>query len=346
MKTYNEINKIFNNKNKYIFLISIFIFVIELLLGIGLYFYQYNEQILKKDYSSRLLTIVSTDENLYERINKIDGVESVYPKWVNCYVKDKYENTYVFNYIDNDTLDIIKGKNIFMLDKDEVIVPNTSALEIKDKIEFFYNDKEYTFTVEGIYDNSLGLDYFLVNDVTLEEISYQIEDRYQIVVDDYEHIEKVMEELNKENFDVNVDNVKNLDLLNKNQKIISILISFLVFLLFFMIGIILIVINDILYENQKNIAIMKVCGYKNKAIMYFILLHIVKMISCSIFKATICFLILCLITHLFVGISLSLIFIFCIGVFMYILLLFISLILVLYLLNKIKRLSVILLYKD
>lgn len=350
MIIYNKtIKKIFSKNKKYKMLLLTFILFIEIMMGVCLYFYRYNTLVLKKSFSNRLLTLISNEEekDIIEKIENIDGVESVYPKWTNCYIKDKEQNVFIFNHIESKELKILKGKNIFELNENEILVPNTSSLKLGDTIEFQNNNIEYNFEVVGIYDNIIALNNILVSANDISRLSSRIMGRYQIVAKNYDEVKKIIDILSKADYDINIDNIKGIEMLEKNQSIIKVLIYFLVIISIFIAYILFIIINDILHENQKNIAIMKVLGYKNKEIVYLVIYNVYKIITIAALKSTIIFLLIGIIANYIIGWGiLKTMHLIQIEVFTYFILLIMIFITSLYLSKKIKSLTPILLYKE
>ncbi len=339
------LKKTFSKTKKYKKILIIFCLFMEIMFSINLYIKYYDRDIVKKDINNRLLTIKSGDDisEITSNLTNIKGIESIYPKWDYYVVKAK-EETYIMNYIYTNGLKVVKGKSLDNLETNEVLVSSDSSLKLNDKIEFEHDNKVASLTIAGIYDAKIGLDIILANPKTMKIYSKMLENEYEIIVRDYSDVSNVVNKVSKF-YDVKIDNTKGMEILQKNEKVISILNITILFLSIITLVLIVIITDDIINENQKNIAILKSVGYKNSTIKNLVSYNLFNLLSSAFVKSSIILLIICLIIHKFLVLD-NWIFILLESCIFTLLVLFITFMICMLLQNKVKKTYPIILYKE
>ena len=286
------LNDIFGLKRrKYKNILVIFILTIEIFLFVIMFSNNYNNTVSKKLVYNRTLIAVDNlnreNNDAFQELNSFNNVEATYNIFPNIYIKDNNNNSYILEYINLPSLKIIKGKKLYEINNNEIIIPNTLDLKINDILEIYINGKNYKLIIAGIYDSIIGLENILVSKQFIEENYSSFPNEYGVIVTNYDYVSNVINEISKYDFSINIKNTKGLEILKNYQSIIKLLIIFLSIIMIFVQYIIILSINDIINESKNEIAIMKVSGFKDKKIVYLVLVNILKELFISLIKASI-----------------------------------------------------------
>lgn len=140
-----------------------------------------------------------------------------------------------------------------------------------------------TFKIVGIYDNSSVINnnyiYTLeetinINDYRKISTSYNHEHLYVIIIDDYKNYNYVINEFSTHKIDISLlsdlgkSEIITYEYIIKFLKVMKLVTIIAIFIILF------IVINNILFDEKKDIAILKTAGYNEKNIIKILLLRI------------------------------------------------------------------------
>ena len=191
---------------------------------------------------------------------------------------------------------IYLGNNILNKNNNEVVFP--SKLKIGDKyistedmlnknvaIEIYNDEKieKYTFFVIGIYQTENYINNIIytsseeMNSLSLEETMTS----YIIVINDYKNVKKVIADLQKMNYNASIADYttqKELNLLLNIKKIISLIIICIISIILILFNTIVV---NILSDDVKDIAVLKSIGYTNLIISRISLIKIVSFTTVS-----------------------------------------------------------------
>ena len=143
--------------------------------------------------------------------------------------------------------------------------------------------KEFSFTfqnnptilkVVGVYEGEEEYAYITESDMKDHFLMMPTDNMYQVVVDKYSNVDHVIETLETQNYHANISNNTGIE----DIKIYDFFLELLQILFYFICSIVIllgiVIIKNILYEQKKDIAILKTIGYHNIHLFLFILYSI------------------------------------------------------------------------
>ena len=134
---------------------------------------------------------------------------------------------------------------------------------LNDNITITINNKKYTFKIVEITDDNFKRVYLNYNDILKLDISDEIKPSYiNILVKQYKNVSNVIEKLNNNGINANLLDSSFQAEINELRKIQTISFNFSIFLFAILLVILFYIIKDIFNNEEKNIAILKILGYK------------------------------------------------------------------------------------
>lgn len=198
---------------------------------------------------------------------------------------------------------IIKGENIDN-DNIEIIIPDSLQLgknTLDTYIEIKYNKLTFSAKIVGIYEDKTNQNCIYVSQKIINNLKSYDENAVSsnsciAIVNEYKNVENVIQTLSKYEYNGNLLDTSGLNDI-KTYKDISIILAVSIFIIVFLIYITLsIIINNIINDERKDIAILKAVGYKNihlvKIVFYRILIlslisYIVRILYSKLYIITI-----------------------------------------------------------
>lgn len=280
----------------YIIFLIITIVMFTLLLFLFLSFKDYYLNKVKSEISNRVLYCSSENAiNIFD-IKSIAQVEEIYCK-MNSLSAD-YEENYTFNleYKSNEEIEEIIGEPVQSNGEYSIILPEkivdksgkiyyTTDLAGQ-KIEIKVLGEYFDVYVKNVYDDYTSSNTVYINDILLEKL-YTIDNNVLdeniafILLDSYNSVDIIIEELQEKGDSCNLYDVSgenDVNILNMTFFILKILIfTVVVFNIIF----VTIMINSMISDEKKYIAIMKAIGFKNGQISTIIANRISIVITIS-----------------------------------------------------------------
>ena len=245
--------------------LNVALFVIILLYTIISNYYN-NE--IRNSILNRTLAFSSESVNISE-LKKIEDVEKVY-KYSALPSRINEEDIY-FDNINELEYEIVLGKNV--IEGNEIVVSDeflkSESKGINDKLMI----DDTNFVIAGVYHyepktrNSIFFSENYANDIIDSDL-------YKMIIKDYDSLSKIKNILKEYNIEVNIFNDEGIKEVNMYYSLFS--ISKVVMLVIFVMLIIvnLVFISDIFIIYKKQIALLKVYGYRNWKISCYMLLNI------------------------------------------------------------------------
>lgn len=312
------LNLLMNKKKKYknyfiLFSISIIamMFVILSLISLNSEIIELKHNIDNRQFQIQKLEGCKFDINM---INNNKHIVDYYIEYDKLYFENANHKFNVkYSYFEEYESNIIIGRRLKTDEKDSVVLPskiliNNDFVYFKDlygkKISFdIYVDDifitKYTPKVVGIYKTNSPNASIIIsknNFKNLINISENEADKLNIVVDNYDNLEKVSDVLSSFsdvyfNTTLNFETLENKINLFKVLKLISLFIN-IVMLVFFVT-----IVNNIKYDLKKDLDLLRVLGYSSFTISFAVF----KYIFLIYFISFLCSIILYLIFLLFVN---------------------------------------------
>ena len=271
-------------KRNYLFIAILFFIFIAIFITLTFYhcatYISYYE---KEKLTSKTININNYSKEKVELIKNIDHVVSVDLAMSNAYYNVKELNSItpgyinIFPLIDQNDIDIIKGKNIEQ--EYDMICPNLfyphNAYEVIYKSDYLkgkeivnksvvINNK--TFTIVGTYDAKKirnHLNECFISKNTFKKLNPEKVDTSQLTihVDKQENRQEVIQAL----ANIGITNI-DINFINTNYSLIYISIFITIIILLISFSIIYNFIKKKLKYRLNNYGILKTCGYQNKEI--------------------------------------------------------------------------------
>ncbi len=261
-------NSIFNTKDKkfknllflYLsFLISLFLLIILYFLVNG-----YMDYELLNNVKNRLFVVSSND------------VLNLIPESENAIFFNNYIGVTSINGGENYSLEyynfpitLTNGEVINEVNDNEIIIPNNIDLILP----FNINNNIYELEIVGRYDTEIGLDSVLVSEEFIKQFVSET-NSYIGFVDDIENVEVVIENLKKNNYNVDYKFSNYISNINFFIDLIGVISNFIIVLIILIIILFSFVLKHLIFSYKKNIAILKTVGYKNKNIIFIMVKEI------------------------------------------------------------------------
>lgn len=285
------------NKKNILYIVSIAItFGFVIFLIYNLYFLNniYAERIKNNIINRVILATKSniTDEDIKE-CNSIENIQVVYKKLNNFNVQLEDNLNIPIKYCNElEIPKLIQGKGFDNDYKFEVILPknisdrssNLISLEnyYGKEVRLILNDFEISANVVGIYDNKMFNGIYINENIKNRLLEYypQLESNnaLSVIVNDYKNVNDVIENLNSNyGYTAGLESItgqSDIKMYNVASMLIIVILILVIIFTFISIGIIM---DGIISDERKNIAILKAIGYKKKhisSIMFYIILAI------------------------------------------------------------------------
>lgn len=237
-----------------------------------------------------------TDEDI-KKINNIENIQDIYRKLNNFNMKLDDELNIPIKYCNElEIPKLVLGKEFDNNYEFEVILPkktldrsnNLISLEnyYGQEVKLTLNDFEMNVYVIGIYDdisfNSMYINQNLKNKLLEYNPKLENNSALSIIVDNYKNVNGVIENLNNNygysaGLESNVGQ-SDIKMYNIASILIIIILSLVVIFTFVSIGII---IDGIISDERKDIAILKAIGYKRKHISTIIVYRVLAILTIS-----------------------------------------------------------------
>lgn len=272
--------RIANQKSKKYYIVYL-AFLLTFIILISSYCYINNvyKYTVKNRLQNRVLNVVNNNEEnkIKKTISKIQHIDSVYPFYVNISMFSPNNEKYIFNYYDYE-VKLINGDVISNLKENEIIIPNTLNYKPKDELIVYFNKKQYKFKVVGIYNSkTIGTNDIFTSETFMKKHSTDFNEKYwNVIIDDYDNLDKVIKKLQSKNFDVSLKDDSGIKDINIYKLSLKIFLFGEVILFMFIIYIMGIIIKDIINNNNSDIAILKTCGFHNSTILKIIINSLLK----------------------------------------------------------------------
>lgn len=265
--------------------------------------FNYNNHVYTKNIvnslNNRELVAIGNDnvediENILKEIKKINHIKDVYIKYPVVSLTNELEERFEFIYRSKYEIKIENMKNIENLLENEIIVPSEfwNNYENTEKLLNFKSEKgNYYFKVFGVYSSSENKENqifvsenLMKNILKQEEISIP-KKTFTIIIDDFENLESVASSLENKGYSVNLNDSSGLLKINAYKELLNILQIIIIVLLIISFFIIFIILKNMIMTENKDISILKVCGYKKiqiLKILFFRVLILIFLVLCTI----------------------------------------------------------------
>lgn len=266
----------FIEKNRYIISALLFLLsYLSLTMLLSIYNnYEYNIKSLQNEEINRTIEVDIDKENALSILKNNKYIETYYPMYNNKRMLYQDKN---INFNTSNNVDLIKGSSI--KNNNEIIISKSFSKLVKleetnynIKLNFKYNEKEYSFTVVGITDNNKA-DVYLVEE-EFQKIFNPEPSSYYVLISDYKDVKKFINQMLDKGYIANLYNATSEEelntLINLKNTYIGIMIAIILLIFFFL----CIIVKNMLQYETKNIAILKAVGYKNRIISLIMLLRL------------------------------------------------------------------------
>lgn len=277
------ITNAFKDKKKYIvfyLLLQTIFILLELLLSHYEYYnYQINYVVGAKEINRGLEVIVDNEniKNMFDNIIEIKEYHPIYNNQSVTYNGNYYQINYFFRCS-------LKYGKIIKNEKEIVIstyLYKKMGLQEDDigkkKIELFIGNKIYEYKIVGVTDNNKA--HLFLSLIEFKSIFKSQARKYYLLVDKYPNISIVIKKLEKQKVSVSIHDADGMKEIEKIQVIQREYFYILMMLLVFLIYFIKYILKNIKKSEEKNIALLKILGYKNKTIKKIIEFRIVILIT-------------------------------------------------------------------
>lgn len=274
----------------YILSISVIIGVLIAILNIKDTINNVFEDEIKNNVKNRIIYINKDEqnlklENIKELNDKIQKLQYTIPP-IRVSVNNYYEANIKTGYIE-EFPKVENGINIQGETKSEpeIIIPDTLGeklqIHLDSYIELKYENLIIKAKVVGIYEELLSDNYIYMDYETIKTIltnnNKNIINKISVLalIDKYENIDEVINELQENGYSSNLYDTSGLSEINTCQTIFNILNIFIFLMITLTYFLLSIIINNIINDERKDIAILKAIGYNNKKIIQIIFFRII-----------------------------------------------------------------------
>lgn len=274
----NNLLRLQKSKGKKYYIIYFF-FILTFILLITTFVYCNNvyNLTIKNKLQNRVLTAqINNDnnsENVIKAIKKISFIKSVYQYYPNIatYINNE---SYVMNYYDYDFNKI----NPTNLKFDEIIIPDSLSFKKNSIVKLKLNQKEYNFKVVSKYSSELvGCNDIIVSQVFMKQYYDNVDNKsLSIIINAYDHMNYTITALSKYGVDASMTDTSGVLTINIYKLAIKMIFIAEVIILVFVLYILVMLIGDIISDNNKDIAILKTCGFHNNKILLVIIKTLIK----------------------------------------------------------------------
>ena len=260
----------FRNKNKYtlygIMLFIIFVFSYIIIFVYENYAYQIKNVLGAKEIN-RGLVVYGTDLDDFIKENK--EITISYPIYNNLII-DKITINVYRDY------DLLMGKKA--IKNDEIVISkyfynilNLNEEDILEEKKIKVIDSYYK--IAGVTSNN-SINIFMTenNFKSLDNVTFN---KYYLLVDKYINVTKIQEKLLDLGYASELNDSSGLLEIEKIMEVQQIYKYILIFCLLILVFVIYLIIKNIIKFEEKNIALLKAIGYKNKTICLILFLRII-----------------------------------------------------------------------
>lgn len=288
----------FRDKKKYLIFLSLFVFLISILLTLLINYKYYDYQIYEvvgKKERNRIIELNTKDISILKEINHIDYY---YPLYSNQKLILE-EQTYTINAYHNEN--IIYGRSINA--SNEIIIskllPKSLNLKVTDlinkEINVKINNTDYKFLIVGVTDNNAS--QFYINDNELQVMYNLNSNRYYIVIDKYINVNKTINKLIDKGYNASLYDTTDLKEIEELNNIKRNYIYFGVLIILIITVFLINIIKNLIHTENKNLALLKILGFKSSKIKNIILIRLILIILLSHLLVLFIFILLLKITN-------------------------------------------------
>lgn len=283
----NIIISTFRKKSNYIIFLVLFVST-YLICGMFLnIFFNYSSEINNLKYDKRIYSLeINIDLNKRDLVLENNGyIDYYFPIFSNQVLK--YNDRFVtINYFNMNTITIFNGKEI---EKENDLIISSLLYEklgyegdpFGKKIELFIDGDIYEFNIVGITKNLSSQIYLKLE--TFKEIFNLEETKFYITPKNYESYQKLMELFLVNNIDSELSDLTSIDKIDSIKSIKYIYLLLLIVIMFMEYIFVAVIINSMIRNEIKDIAVFKALGYKYNLIKKIMLIRISIIIVISYF---------------------------------------------------------------
>lgn len=274
-----NIIRITNKKNKKYYIVYL-TFLLTFIIMIACYCYINNvyKYTVKNRLQNRVLNVMNYKniKGLEKKISNISHIKAFYHGYTNIVMFSDDNQKYLFNYY-NYKVDLLDGKETTELTGNNIIIPDSLNYK-NNKLTAYLNGEKYDFNIIGIYNSkTVGSNDIFASETFMKNNSVDYNENYwNVIVDDYDNLNQVIKRLQKIKLDAALKDDTGIKNINIYKLCLNMFSFGELFLLIFSIYIMLIIIKDIINSNNKDIAILKTCGFHNSTILNIIINNLLK----------------------------------------------------------------------
>lgn len=283
----NVIFSYFRNKKRFVpFLLIIIISLLSIvtLLYILFCFNYYFEENIKNKIVNRTFVIVEnelkTNNDIENELKNNCNVSEYFRLPETASVELPNNKMGTLFYLPIEEINIIYGTT--PTKKEDVIISEKLAKKISENNikniigeNLRLNKYDINLRIVGIYSNKSLLDenyIYVSNDLT--EIISDTNNFYIVIIKNYKSANNFFDGLYKQKYDISLYNEQGKSEIKIYENILKIIKIMIVISIMFLFGLNILIINNIIFDEKEDIAILKTLGFQNEKIAFIILIRL------------------------------------------------------------------------